>query len=417
MNWSRSRFVKNIPKIKRYIAKLIKTCNKSMISSKSKEYIDFDNRFKGLFSLGELRYWLKNDLSDFKLDIFLCKECGKPVKYRGGCYCQYCSSYCCNHSSVPREKAKNTCMSRYGVENGFQSEYIKSKIRKTNLSKYGVENPSQCTKIKEAKRKTSISNWGTDNPSQSAIVKERVRSTNLKRYGCTCSLHGKDIHNKCVATNLSKYGVEHHFSNTTIQKRIKQTNLIRYGVEQYGASEDRIYKARNTCLDKYGVDSYSKTKDFKQKVGESKRNNCTFNTSRPEEDIYKLLCKCFGKRQVKRQYRSDLYPFNCDFYLPQFDLYMEYNGSWTHGGEPYSSRRKQHKELLKDWEKRGIKAPYYKEAIRTWTVRDPLKRKTAKRNELRYIEFWNLDQVKVWLDKYGGAKRFSCNMITLVETI
>ena len=414
MNWSKSRFIKNIPKIKRYIAKLIRTSTKTTFSARSKEYMDFNTTFKGLFSVGELCYWVKNGLSTFKLSTLLCRECGKPVQYRRGCYCQYCSSYCSNHSSMPRERAKNTCKSRYGVENPFQSENIKAKIRKTNLSKYGVANPSQRDAVKKAKRKTSIDNWGTDNPSQNVIVKERVAVTNLKRYGCTCSLNNKDIHAKCVCTNLDRYGAEHHFSNSDIQKRIKQTNLAKYGVEYYGASGDRLSKVRDTCLDKYGVESYSKTQDFKQKTNTTKRKNGTFNTSQPEEDIYTLLCKSFGKRNVVRQYRSELYPFDCDFYLSKFDLYLEYNGSWTHGEEPYNSRKKQHKELLKSWNNKNTE--YYFNAISVWTIRDPLKRKVAKQSGLRYIEFWNLDQVQTWLSIYGKAKRFSNKMLTLVGT-
>lgn len=384
-----------------------------MISNKSKEYIDFNTTFKGLFSAGELCYWTKNGLSTFKLNTFLCKECGNPVQYRRGCYCQYCSPYCSNHSSLPREKAKNTCKSRYGVENPFQSENIKAKIRKTNLSKYGVENPSQSDIIKDVKRKTSIDKWGTDNPAQNVIVKERVATTNLKRYGCACSLNNKDIHAKCVCTNLNRYGAQHHFSNFDIQKRIKQTNLAKYGVEYYGASEDRLSKVRDTCLDKYGVESYSKTQDFKQKTNTTKRKNGTFNTSQPEEDIYKLLCKFFGKRNVVRQYSSDLYPFSCDFYLSNFDLYMEYNGSWTHGGRPFSNKDSKKLDI---WLKKSKKSKYYKIAVDVWTVKDPLKRKVAKQNGLRYIEFWSLDQVKDWVSKYGKAKRFSNKMLVLVGT-
>ena len=37
--------------------------------------------------------------------------------------------------------------------------------------------------------------------------------------------------------------------------------------------------------------------------------------------------------------------------------------------------------------------------IKIWTIKDPLKRKTAKDNKLNYIEFWNINEVKEWLNK------------------
>ena len=37
---------------------------------------------------------------------------------------------------------------------------------------------------------------------------------------------------------------------------------------------------------------------------------------------------------------------------------------------------------------------YYKSAIKTWTITDPLKRKIAKDNNLNFIELWNIADVK-----------------------
>ena len=75
--------------------------------------------------------------------------------------------------------------------------------------------------------------------------------------------------------------------------------------------------------------------DFKAlnaKANETKRLNGTFNTSKPEEDAYVLLCDHFSKDDVIRQYYSEKYPFNCDFYIKSLDTYIECNFNWTHGG-------------------------------------------------------------------------------------
>lgn len=49
---------------------------------------------------------------------------------------------------------------------------------------------------------------------------------------------------------------------------------------------------------------------------------------------------------VKRNYKSELYPFHCDFYIPEKDLYIEYQGHPGHGNEPFDEQNSYHKQIL-----------------------------------------------------------------------
>ena len=120
------------------------------------------------------------------------------------------------------------------------------------------------------------------------------------------------------------------------------------------------------------------------------------NTSKNEDLIYKLLKELF--EDVKRHYVSKLYPYHCDFYIPEIDLYIEYNGHWTHGKEPYIGTNEQNNTLFNWNSKLG---PSYKKAIDTWTKRDVLKRKTAKDNGLNYLEFFTMDEFNRWFENFG----------------
>lgn len=113
-----------------------------------------------------------------------------------------------------------------------------------------------------------------------------------------------------------------------------------------------------------------------KKRNATKRIRGTFNTSKPEETCYKLLVDKFGLDDVIRQYTSDLYPFNCDFYIKSRNLYIEYNGSWTHGKHPFDPMNENDIALLEEWKAKGKK--YYFVAINTWTKRDVIKRSIAK---------------------------------------
>lgn len=41
---------------------------------------------------------------------------------------------------------------------------------------------------------------------------------------------------------------------------------------------------------------------------------------------------------------------------------------------------------------------YYVHFIKTWTIRDVLKRTTANQNNLNYLEFFNLKEFMIWFN-------------------
>ena len=127
---------------------------------------------------------------------------------------------------------------------------------------------------------------------------------------------------------------------------------------------------------------------------DSKKKNNTLGKSKEEIEVYNLIKQKYPN--TTHHYKSVLYPFVCDFYIPEIDTYIEYNGYWTHGFEPYVGTDKQ-KEKVKLWESKNNSQ--YNKAINDWTIRDPLKRKTAKDNGLNWIEFFNKKDVILWLNE------------------
>ena len=78
------------------------------------------------------------------------------------------------------------------------------------------------------------------------------------------------------------------------------------------------------------------------------------------------------------------------------DLYLEYQGHWSHGREPYVGSDKQN-ELLNLWISKNTLQ--YNKAISTWTIKDVLKRETAKKNNLNWIEFFSMNEFMEWYEK------------------
>lgn len=271
----------------------------------------------------------------------ICPICGKPTNYVSiniG-YRKFCCNKCVGIGIV--EQSKQTKLERYGDEN--YNNQAKSKT--TCLKRYGVETFLSSPKARKQIKQTNLEKYGHENPFGSQIIQEKIRRTNLENLGVEYPQQSKIVRKKKAKTNLKLYG--------------------------------------NVC-------PANTEKSIKTKI-----KNGTFNTSKPEEDSYNKLLSVFPN--IKRQYKDDRYPFNCDFYIPEKDLFIECNFHWTHNGHWFNEDNKKDLEFLNNWKDSSKESDYIRTAICTWTINDVSKRKIAKNNNLNYIVFWFLDDLDLWL--------------------
>ena len=319
-----------------------------------------------------------------------CPICGNTIKLKHHKLQKFCCKKCQNiffqtsesYKQSNIEKAKQTCKSKYGVENVMDSNLFRQKIKDTKLKKYrdsnynnriqavktsfdlyGLDNYNNRLKAKQ----TFIDLYGVDNPSKIEGISDKIKETKLKKYGDS-NFNNRDL---AKQTCIELYG----FSNYNNRPKAKQTTLKKYGVENYSNSLER--KEREL--------------EIQDKINDTKRFHNSFHTSKPENDLYNLLLTKFKSNDIIRQYKSDLYPFACDFYIKSLDLYIELQGTWLHGPGPYNPKNPKHLKILEMWKSRSIshRTNFYEIAIKTWTIRDPLKRKTAAKNGIKLIEVFD----------------------------
>ena len=385
----------------------------------------------------ERLYWYFYNLKDFPK----CIECGKDVKFKGFDYgyFQYCCHDCSNHSLTKAGKTKSTIIDRYGVDNIskldfikrkkentlenhygikylFQStdyqRYVKSKVKE----KYGVEYASQSKEIKEKIRATNLERYG-GNGMESPVLKEKIKTTNLERYGVENPYQIPVVVEKRKKKCIEKYGVENPFNSNKFKEWLKQYNIVHYGQEYVIGSKEIKEKIKNTMLDKYGVENpsniegirdkakqttkerygkeyYTQTEEYhelmnsiidevnKKRYNTHKKNG-TFNTSKIERDFAHWLDDN-GINYIK-EYKSEKYPFRCDFYFPDKNVYLEIQGHQTHGKHPFDPNNEDDLKLLKKLQE---KDRY--NMIKVWTIRDPLKRQWAKEHNLNWHEVFTI---------------------------
>ena len=209
---------------------------------------------------------------------------------------------------------------------------------------------------------------------------------------CGSKLHFVGKKNKIYTDSCS---IQCIMLNKTVKDKIKQTNLKKYGVEhnwQLSAEQQKSHsiESLNKCF-------------------ETQKKNGTLNKSKIEDESFELLKSKYP--DIIRHYKDkNRYPFACDFYIPSLDLFIECQYSMFHNNRPYLNTEndkneietiKQKSENLKQIT--GKNKTRYDALIETWTIRDVKKREMAKQNNLNYLEFWNINELKEWIKNYELA--------------
>lgn len=241
------------------------------------------------------------------------------------------------------------------------------------------------------------------------ITKEKLEDLYIKQ-----NKEIKEI-SKIMNTSIStawRHLKYYNISKSKALKKIRRINAFKKFNKEFW--DNRNKKSIQTFEKIYGkgIDNPAKIPGISEKMHKkesvekaiiTKRKNKTFNTSKDEIIIKNKLLDVFF--DTISQYKSEEYPFVCDFYIPEKELYIEYQGSWTHGKDghkiigPYIENNKECICLLNKWKEKAKYSKFYAKAIEVWTIRDPLKRKAAKENNLNWLEFFTIDEFMSWFEK------------------
>lgn len=337
---------------------------------------------------------------------------------------------------------KHGMLEKYGVDNPFKLDSFQQIAAETRKEKYGAEytlasgsvlsGAARVTfaehmqddafrkELNEKKCATNMTLYGVPYVAQSPVFQAKTRAINLCRYGYTNAMKSPSMRKrmsqimkknapmiaaKSRRTCLEKYGVEYYGQTAEARKaqsermrgnldvflaKTRATMQKRYGVNYSWESAALHSKMQATMLQRYGSTSYPQSDEYKQNVGviqskinATKRKNGTFNTSGIEERIKAL--KIF-----ESQYNKDVrYPYLCDFYDKDRDLFIEVNASWTHGHHWYDAV--QDADVCNKWKEKSNESQYYACALAVFTKHDVEKRNIARSNDLNYVTLWDRD--------------------------
>lgn len=207
-------------------------------------------------------------------------------------------------------------------------------------------------------QKTTFEHYGSKAPMGNPELREKIQNTKKKIYG----EHLEKVVEKCRKTSMEKYGVSH-------------TNYLKW-------KQDKISE---TTRKHFGVNRVFSLPDFQRRYP-----NCAKNISRPEKRCLNFLKKKFP--DIISQYKDlERYPFNCDFYIPSLDLFIECQFGPHHQCCAFDKNNQLHQ--LRKIRLLQSKSERVRGWASCWSEYDVMKRNIALENKIRFLEFFKEDDL------------------------
>lgn len=268
-------------------------------------------------------------------------------------------------------KAKKTNLDNHGgVWNNQTKEYIE-KVKKTSLEKYGKEYYTQTDECKERIKSTCLKKYGVSNPGQVPEIQDKMKRTCIKKYGVEYAIKSPEVQDRLQKGMINKYGVERALLLDEFKEKSKNTNFEKYGGIWYTQTQKWKDDNKRLMRELYGVDSFNQIKiskstlnilsseellekyfednsnlgvhEIANKLGVCHTTILNYlhrhnldkylyrfpQSSKYENEIYDFLRDNY-KGKIVRNCREIIFPQELDFYLPNINLALEFNGTFWH---------------------------------------------------------------------------------------
>ena len=228
-----------------------------------------------------------------------------------------------------REKAKQTCIERYGVPCNLsvnssnrakhvwkdQRDIIIEKIKETSIKKYGCTSPNQSENVKKNQQISLIENYGSLNNAYTH-KREVAKNTKLERYGDEY-YHNKEQGIKTLNDRHTLFEQEHNCT--------RYTHLVK----RYGQG----WIALNLPIIRNGRFRYI-SNDYLPNIEQYVSTYHNMHSSSNEEnELYDFISSCTNCKILKNKKSiisdSNGY-YELDIYIPELNLAFEFNGSYWH---------------------------------------------------------------------------------------
>lgn len=321
------------------------------------------------------------------MEITNCTICGKILsEYRKAQNKDTCSRSCamkkaCRNSEVRRRRslAQKAAWSKPGAYEKRCESLAKAHKNSETLKRHSEA--SKANWQKESFRQIRAEAMARPEVKQkiSDRTREALNTPEIKER-CKQAMARPEVRKK-ISESLKKT-----YATTDARDKIRRSTINRFKKPE---ERQKISKSIKALLR-----DPEKSFNRRYKSYLTMKKNGTFPTSGHEAAILELLKLKFST--VEQPYMTKEYPFMCDFYIKDIDLYLEYNGCPEHQPDLgfYDSKNSKHIARLET-----LQNSHNTNAIKVWTKSDLLKRDTAKQNNLNWLAFFTMKDFIDWYNK------------------
>ena len=240
------------------------------------------------------------------------------------------------------------------------------------------------------------------------------------------SYRADDFDEKILENNIVRYSLNHTIQpdyiklpslNLTDEQKSTVQELIRHcsdkgisvmldgplGFVSIKANQDDVLPEILHSIKQFYDDEYNaliaESEDYESKKVFDKDSG--YNISKDEEFIYEKLKEKYPN--IQKSVTDDRFVnpethrhFQIDFYDPDSDTAFNLNKHIKHGRRKYDPDDPNCQEDIRWLENQP--GEFYAKILHTWKDLDPLKRRVAAENGLKFIEWFNLDEFNKWYD-------------------
>jgi hypothetical protein len=267
-----------------------------------------------------------------------------------------------------QDKTSATCLKRYGTKHATSSPIVRNKITATMQERYGVDSPYESSEIRDKTTKTMMDRYGVERPLCLAEMRAKATATLLKNTGYDNCSKNPETRAKVIANHFEKYGVENPRQRPEVAASTKKTMMDRYGVAHPMHVPEIKERMINTVMQRYGVinpaqshfsehttkvlndatlfETFVKDRSFVEAATSLGIDRTTIEKYyakygihiEKKETSYEIeISKFLDDHSIKheRKNRSLIKPKELDFYLPNYNVAIEFNGLFYHCDSPH----------------------------------------------------------------------------------
>jgi very-short-patch-repair endonuclease len=261
--------------------------------------------------------------------------------------CPVCGKECKKHSKSTKAKPRWNIFCSKDCIYSPEGQAISNYLQKQSRERLHPDHEEYVRKTNEKREETNLKKFGYKNPFMSQEIKKKIEETNIKKYGHKSSMQNKEIKQKAEETCLKLYGVKNPGQIEEAKEKIKIKNrinhydtflkLLKAKFLEPLFDYETYLNIKNGDIIQFKCLRCGETFDYV--VGdyalEVKKIRCLNQihkySSNNEQEIYFWL-KSLGIENIernKRNWNADKI-YEADFYLPDYNLVIEYHGLYWH---------------------------------------------------------------------------------------